>query len=135
MVNPLEFLLFYNFTYYHRIHEGLAIGAGFRVPTFEAIGGGGVHAEVRFYPSKRAFKGFYLAPKASANRLSVDDDRARAKSVGFRAGWQWFPSRHFSIGFGLGMDYYILTGEEDGDDFSVYEDTVPAIRFNIGYAW
>ena len=135
MVNPLEFFLFYNLTYYQRVSEGLALGGGFRVPTVRGIDGAGVHAEARFYTSKRALKGFYVAPKVSMNRFSDDGDRVTAVSMGIRGGWQWFAGRDFAIGFGLGMDYYVLSGSEDGDDFDIYDGTVPALRFNIGYAF
>ncbi|MFQ5568307.1 MAG: hypothetical protein ACE5G0_01445 [Rhodothermales bacterium] len=137
MVNPLEFFLFYNLTYYHSISPSVAIGAGFRVPTIKALDGAGVHAEARFYPSKRSLKGFYIAPKASINRFTEDDgnDSVTASSLGIRAGWQWFVGRDFSIGFGLGIDHYVLSGSSDDDDFDSVSGNVPALRFNIGYAW
>ena len=43
-------------------------------------------------------------------------------------------SDQFAIGLGLGIDYY--TGSvSDGHDFENYSGSVPALRFDIGFAW
>ena len=74
-----------------------------------------------------------MAPKVSFNRFTEDDgdEGVTAASLGLRAGWQWFVGRDFSIGFGLGIDHYFFSG----DDFHSFAQTLPALRFNIGYAW
>ena len=134
LVNPLEFFLFYNLTFLHRLSDNSAIAVGARTPTIRRLGGAGVNGEYRYYPKGRALKGFYFAPIVSINRLNADNESLTASSVGARAGWQWFAGSDFSIGFGLGLDYYIAKDSDD-DDLETFDGTVPALRFNLGYAW
>ena len=134
LVNPLEFFIFYNLTFLHRLNDNSAMAVGARTPTLARVGGAGINAEYRYYPKGTALKGFYFAPIASINRLTADDESLTATSVGARAGWQWFAGRDFSIGFGLGLDYYVAEDSDDGD-LSEYSGTIPALRFNIGYSW
>jgi len=56
-------------------------------------------------------------------------------SFGALVGWQWFPGDQFAIGLGIGVDYYIGAIEEDNGNMERYNGTVPALRFDIGYAW
>jgi hypothetical protein len=65
----------------------------------------------------------------------LDGFGANPFSFGVLVGWQWFPGDQFAIGFGIGLDYYIGTIEEDNGDFERYNGTVPALRFDIGYPW
>ena len=55
--------------------------------------------------------------------------------MGALIGWQWFPGDDFAIGLGIGADYYTGSVDENGSDFGNYSGTVPAVRFDIGYAW
>jgi len=131
VINPLKFFLFYNVSYYHKISDKVALGGGFQIPTIKGLGGIGVNAELRYYPSGKTLRGFYFAPNTSYNRLSVSDEPASAGSIGVLIGWQWFPGDDFAIGLGIGIDYY--TGENS--EFPNISGTVPAIRFDVGYAW
>ena len=156
VLNPLKFFVFYNLSYFHAISPNLAVGGGFQIPTAIAgdmFGGFGVNLEGRFYPSKRALKGFYIAPNVSVNSLTAttytydfDPNTGRqtehehsasalATSVGVLAGWQWFVGDDFAIGLGLGIDHYIVSTSDDVEDFATFTGTVLALRFDIGYGW
>lgn len=135
VINPLKFFLFYNLSYFHKIDNSIVIGGGFQLPTLKGITGFGVNAEVRIHPSKKALRGFYFAPNISFNNLSTDESSssAQAFSIGALIGWQWFPGDEFSMGLGIGIDHYFLSNSEDS--FTSYDGNVPAVRFDIGYAW
>jgi hypothetical protein len=137
VINPLKFFLFYNLSYFHKVSDKVAVGAGFQIPTIGGLGGFGINGEVRIYPSGKTLRGFYVAPNISYNHLTVNDenDGTSAFSIGALIGWQWFPGEDFAIGLGIGVDYYTGSLEDNGDDFSNYSGTVPAVRFDIGYAW
>lgn len=134
-VNPLKFFLFYNLTLYTKLSDRTAIGIGAQIPTLSGIDGFGLNAEFRIYPSGKSLRGFYFAPNISYNVLGSEnsDDKVTPFSVGVLLGWQWFPGDDFSIGFGLGVDYYEV--DTSDDDFNSVDGTVPAVRFDIGYAW
>ncbi|MBS1902336.1 MAG: hypothetical protein JSS75_01370 [Bacteroidetes bacterium] len=141
VVNPLKFFVFYNLSYYHAFSERIAGGIGLQTPTLSGISGFGANAELRFYPSKHALRGFYIAPNVSFNSLSSTDTYANNSvsattfSVGVLLGWQWFPGDDFAIGLGIGYDRYFLNGSTSGVMFGSYNGGVPALRFDIGYAW
>lgn len=135
VINPLKFLLFYNISYFHSVSDAAAIGVGIQVPTPKSINGFGVNAEARFYPTGRNLRGFYAAPNVSFNSLTDDEDNETVSisSAGGLVGWQWFPGDEFAIGLGIGIDYYFFSG--DDEDFNDFNGFVPALRFDIGYAW
>ena len=135
IINPLKFFLFYNLSYFHRINNSMAVGGGFQFPTLKGINGFGVNAEIRFHPSKKSLHGFYVAPNVSFNNLSTSGSSsdARVFSIGVLIGWQWFPGDDFAMGLGIGIDRYFLSNSKDA--FTSYDGNVPAIRFDIGYAW
>jgi len=135
VVNPLKLLLFYNISYFHKITDQTVIGGGIQIPTISGINGFGVNAEMRFHPSGKNLRGFYIAPNVSYNNLSSDDsdESVSITSVGGLLGWQWFPGDQFAMGLGIGVDYYFFSG--DDDSFSKLDGTAPALRFDIGYAW
>lgn len=135
IINPLKFFIFYNLTYYHTVNPNLAFGVGVQVPTFKGIDGIGINGELRFHPGGKSLRGFYAAPNFSYNYLKTGDVETEPFSIGLLFGWQWFPGDDFAIGFGLGIDYYIGTISDNDDLFSDYSGIVPALRFDIGYAW
>lgn len=137
IVNPLKFLVFYNLSFFHKVNEQAAIGAGVQFPTISGIDGFGLNLELRLHPSKRTLHGFYIAPNMSYNKLSSDEDREKldAFSLGALLGWQWFPGDDFAIGLGIGADYYISSAENSTGDLEKYKGFIPAVRFDIGYAW
>ena len=137
VINPLKFFIFYNLTYFHKISDKVALGAGFQIPTIGGLGGFGVNAEARIYPSGKTLRGFYVAPNISYNHLTVNNntDGTSAFSIGALIGWQWFPGDDFAIGLGIGVDYYTGSIDDNDNDFSNYSGSVPAVRFDIGYAW
>lgn len=143
-INPLKFLLFYNLSYYHALSDVVVVGGGLQVPTIEDVGGFGINAEVRLHPSAKRMRGFYVAPNISYNVFNstaaeTDGNSETALSIGVLLGWQWFPGDDFAMGLGIGVDKYIKTGS--GDNLgSAFNETfnsgvVPALRFDIGYAW
>lgn len=135
IINPLKFLLFYNISYFQKISDNIIVGGGIQVPTISGLNGFGANAEVRIHPNGKNLKGFYFAPNISYNHLTSDDESTSPFSVGVLAGWQWFPGEQFAIGFGIGLDYYIGSVESSNGDLDSYNGTVPALRFDIGYAW
>ncbi|MFZ1290924.1 MAG: hypothetical protein WAR79_12585 [Melioribacteraceae bacterium] len=137
VINPLKFFIFYNLSYFHKVSDKVALGGGFQIPTIGGLGGFGVNAEARIYPSGKTLRGFYIAPNISFNRLTVDgtDGGTSAFSFGALIGWQWFPGDDFAIGLGIGVDYYTGSVDKNDNDFSNYSGSVPAVRFDIGYAW
>jgi hypothetical protein len=135
IVNPLKFFLFYNLSYMHRVSPGVALGGGFQIPTPGGVDGWGVNAEVRYHPSGKSPGGFYLAPNFSYNSLQSGHHEATPVSVGVLLGWQWFPGDEFAIGFGLGVDRYWGSASEGKDEIKKFSGTLPALRFDIGYAW
>ncbi len=139
VVNPLKFFLFYNLSYYHAFSNTIAAGIGLQMPSL-ALSGFGVNAEVRFYPSEKALRGFYAAPNFSFNSLKYTGYYSDASSptitvttLGVLLGWQWFIGDDFAIGLGIGVDHYF--GSSTQEIFSSYNGTFPALRFDIGYAW
>jgi hypothetical protein len=135
VINPLKFFLFYNLSYFHALSPSLAIGGGFQIPTLPGLDGYGINAELRFYPSKHALRGFYLAPNLSFNSLSGGDEAISTTSVGVLVGWQWFPGDDFAMGLGIGVDRYFTSGAGRDNLFGDYSGTTPALRFDIGFAW
>lgn len=135
LVNPLKFFLFYNLSYLHRVSSDVVVGGGLQVPTLAGLEGFGVNAEIRFHPSGKAPRGFYIAPNVGYNRLRVGNLESEPFSVGVLLGWQWFPGDEFAMGLGIGVDYYTGSSTWDNDDLARYSGSVPALRFDIGYAW
>jgi hypothetical protein len=136
IINPLKFFLFYNLSYFHKIDDNIAIGGGFQLPTLSGMKGFGINAEIRFHPSKKALRGFYVAPNFSYNNLTTtifnSSSTANVSSIGVLIGWQWFPGEDFAMGLGIGVDHY-FSSKRDG--FGSYDGNIPAVRFDIGYAW
>jgi hypothetical protein len=135
VINPLKFFLFYNITYFQKISPKVSFGCGIQMPTIKDLNGFGVNAEIRYYPSGKTLRGFYIAPNVSYNHLSSDDATTSPVSIGGLIGWQWFPGEEFAIGLGIGIDYYSGKISEDNGDFEKYSGKVPVVRFDIGYAW
>jgi len=136
VINPLKFLIFYNLSYFHKITNTLIVGGGFQIPTPSEISGYGINGEVRLYPSGKNMRGFYVAPNVSYNSLSSDDGaKADIFSAGALVGWQWFPGDEFAIGLGIGIDHYSVSGNDENNEFDSFDGFVPALRFDIGYAW
>lgn len=135
VVNPLKFFIFYNLSYFHKISDKVALGGGFQIPTISGLGGFGINAEARIYPSGKTLRGFYIAPNISYNNLNVTGGSTSAFGIGALIGWQWFPGDDFAIGLGIGIDYYTGSVDDVDDDFNNYSGSVPAVRFDIGYAW
>jgi len=135
IINPLKFFLFYNLSYYRKIDNTIVIGGGFQLPTIKGVDGFGFNAEIRIHPSRRALRGFYIAPNISYNNLTTSGANSNANvfSIGALVGWQWFPGDEFAMGLGIGIDHYFLSNSKDA--FNSYDGNVPAIRFDIGYAW
>ena len=135
VVNPLKFLLFYNLSYFHRLSPSVVVGGGVQFPTPREVYGFGVNAEMRFYPSGKSPRGFYVAPNIAYNKLWSGEDQTEPFSVGVLIGWQWFPGEDFCMGLGIGADYYTGTVSDGSDDFQKFDGWAPALRFDIGYAW
>jgi hypothetical protein len=147
VVNPLKMFLFYNLSYYHALSKSIVVGGGLQMPTVSGISGFGANAEMRWHPSGKAMRGFYVAPNISFNTLSTKEtffdgstleSSATPISLGVLTGWQWFPGDEFAIGLGLGIDYYWISADAtDGETsvFGSYDGLAPALRFDIGYAW
>jgi hypothetical protein len=135
VINPLKFFLFYNLSYFQMVSPNLAIGGGLQAPTIKGLDGFGLNLEMRFYPSGKTLRGFYLAPNISYNKLSDEEMSTEPFSIGILAGWQWFPGDDFAIGLGIGIDYYNGTIDEEDGEMESYSGKVPALRFDIGYAW
>jgi len=135
VINPLKFFVFYNISYFHKVNDQVALGGGVQIPTISGIDGFGINAEARIYPSEKTLRGFYFAPNISYNNLDIGDGGTSAFSLGALVGWQWFPGDDFAIGLGLGIDYYTGSIDEANEDFTNYNGSVPAVRFDIGYAW
>ena len=134
-VNPLKFLLLYNLSCMHRASPNVAIGGGLQTPTLGGVDGWGVNAEVRIHPSGKSPRGFYIAPNVSYNNLHAGNTTSTPFSVGVLLGWQWFPGDEFAMGLGIGVDYYSGSTSGGDGDIMKYDGTVPALRFDIGYAW
>jgi hypothetical protein len=135
LVNPLKFFLLYNLTYMRRVSSDAVVGGGVQIPTIAGIDGFGVNAEVRFHPSGKAPRGFYIAPNIGYYRLRVGDVESNPFSIGVLLGWQWFPGDDFAMGLGIGFDYYTGSTADGNNDLERYSGNVPALRFDIGYAW
>ena len=136
-INPLKFFLFYNLSYYRKVSANIAVGGGLQMPALAGVTGFGVNGEMRFYPSGKTLRGFYLAPNISFNSLTSNSVTVSAFSAGGLVGWQLFPGDDFAMGLGIGIDQYFLSAS-DGDDvnfFDGYDGTFPALRFDIGYGW
>ena len=74
VINPLKFFFFYNISYFHKMSDKVALGGGFQIPTLGGLGGIGVNAELRYYPSAKTLRGFYFAPNISYNNFTVVND-------------------------------------------------------------
>jgi hypothetical protein len=135
LVNPLKFILLYNLSYMHRVSSSTVIGGGIQIPTPAGLHGVGFNAEVRIHPSGKAPRGFYIAPNVGYTSLSAGKSTANPLSVGVLLGWQWFPGDDFAIGLGIGVDYYSGSTSVSDEEIGKFDGTVPALRFDIGYAW
>jgi len=135
VINPLKFILFYNISYLHKFSDNTVAGFGIQTPTLSGIDGFGINAEVRLYPKGENMRGFYFAPNISYNHLTSGNVSSDPFSLGVLLGWQWFPGEQFALGLGLGVDHYWGSVSDSGGDFGKYNGFVPAIRFDIGYAW
>jgi hypothetical protein len=140
VINPLKFFLFYNLSYYHALSNSIAVGGGLQMPTISGLSGFGINAEMRWHPSGKALRGFYVAPNISFNSLtetvSSREETTTPFSIGLLAGWQWFPGDDFAMGLGIGFDYYTgSTSSNSESSITKYSGTLPALRFDIGYAW
>ena len=135
VINPLKFFLFYNISYFGKISDNLVIGAGIQTPTIKGITGFGINAETRFYPNGKNMRGFYFAPNIAYNNIRADGSSITPFSIGALIGWQWFPGEQFSMGLGIRVDYYTGSINNRHEDLESYHGSVPAIRFDIGYAW
>lgn len=138
-INPLKFFLFYNATYYRKLNNTIVVGAGFQIPTLKDVGGFGINAELRLHPLGKALSGVYLAPNVSYNSLSSKQNSftTSATSIGALLGWQWFPGEQFAMGLGIGMDYYMLSSNDNDVNsfYSSFQGSSPALRFDIGFGW
>jgi len=135
VINPIKFILFYNISYFHKFSEHTIAGFGIQTPTLSGIDGFGINAEIRLYPKGQNMKGFYFAPNISYNHLTAGSGSTDPSSLGVLLGWQWFPGDQFALGLGIGIDHYWGSVSDNGNDFGRYNGFVPAIRFDIGYAW
>lgn len=81
----------------------------------------GGNFELRYYPSGKTLRGFYVAPNFSVSSLSAFRSSGTATTIGVLMGWQWFPGDDFALGLGIGIDRYILSKEGDYD-FSSYSE-------------
>jgi hypothetical protein len=141
VINPLKFFLFYNLSYYRAVSKNIVVGGGLQMPTPSGLSGFGINAEMRFHPSGKALRGFYIAPNISYNSLtetiSGNETTTNPFSIGILAGWQWFPGDEFAMGLGIGVDYYTgsISDNSETSSLTKFEGAVPALRFDIGYAW
>jgi hypothetical protein len=135
LINPLKFFLFYNLSYMHRVSSDIVVGGGFQTPTIAGIDGWGFNAEVRIHPSGKAPRGFYIAPNFGYNSLSSGNTSVTPLSFGILLGWQWFPGDDFAMGLGIGVDHYSGSTSSNNSDLGKFDGNVPALRFDIGYAW
>ncbi|MBU0473421.1 MAG: hypothetical protein KKF62_04600 [Bacteroidetes bacterium] len=138
VINPLKFFLLYNISYFHKISESTDIGFGIQTPTIEGVSGIGFNFEVRYHPKGKNMGGFYIAPNVSYNILSSTSSSGsdtKLSSIGGLLGWQWFPGDEFAIGLGIGIDLYTGSQKDGWDIYENYEGLMPAVRFDIGYAW
>jgi hypothetical protein len=135
IINPLKFFLFYNLSYFNRISDNIAIGGGLQTPTLAGVSGFGINAEMRYYPTGKMLRGFYIAPNISYNDLTFEDESVSPFSIGLLVGWQWFIGDEFAIGLGIGIDYYTGKKSDNSGKIENYSGKVPALRFDIGYAW
>lgn len=135
VVNPLKFLLFYNLSYFHTLSPSVALGGSVQFPTPKDVNGYGLSAEIRFYPSGKSPKGFYVAPNVAYNKLWSGEEETEPFSAGVLVGWQWFPGSDFALGLGIGVDYYTGSVSDGQEEFDSYDGWAPALRFDIGYAW
>jgi hypothetical protein len=151
-VSPVKYIVFYNLTYYRKLSDMWVIGAGLSGPTFggkidnsTSIGGYGINLEARYYPKGTAPLGFYIAPNFYYNTVSVTDGTNYEylwMTGGILLGFQFFPTQDFSVGCGIGVDYFVPTEKRDGQTVSADNQDIlpgtrmlPAIRFDFGYAW
>jgi hypothetical protein len=144
VLNPLKFILYYNLSYYRKINNSLVLGGGLQIPTIKDIKGWGLNLEARLHPSAKGPRGFYVAPNFSYNSISStyhdtyntqSEQSVSSTSLGVLLGWQWFPGDEFAIGLGIGTDYYFLSTSDKYGLFGSYDGWIPALRFDIGYAW
>ena len=135
IVNPLKFFLFYNLSYLHRVSPNITLGGGFQIPTPAGVDGWGINAELRIHPSGKSLRGFYVAPNISYNNLRSGNNEATPFSIGILLGWQWFPGDEFAMGLGIGVDHYSGSASAGNGDITKFDGNVPALRFDIGYAW
>ncbi len=134
-VNPVKFFVFYNLNYYRSISASSVIGGGAQIPTFKSAKGYGFQAEYRYHFGGRAPVGFYTAPNFSYNKIEIKNVAGEPISAGILFGWQWMFENNFAMGIGLGGDYYFLRSTIIERDFNLVNGFLPAIRFDVGFAW
>jgi hypothetical protein len=127
-LNPVKFAWMYNLTYYRNINNTIVVGGGFQVPTalaMEDYSGFGLNASMRFYPTGKNMRGFFIEPNVTFNTLSEKtsqyvtdpttgngqyqevENTYRPLTIGVLTGWQWFMGDNFSMGLAVGADNYM----------------------------
>ncbi|MEP7233948.1 MAG: hypothetical protein ABI778_01510 [Ignavibacteriota bacterium] len=137
-INPLEFIFFWNLSYYHAVTDVVGVGIGLRLPSISVIHGFGASLEARIHPSGKALRRFYVAPNFAYNHLTVgtgaDEVALNTSSIGLLLGWQWFVGDAFAIGLGAGFDHFFGDVSTNAD-LATFSGNLPALRFDIGYGW
>lgn len=131
-LNPVKFWTMYNITYYQKITGNIVVGVGIQAPTAmldQNITGLGGTVEIRYYPTGKNLRGFYIAPNISYTRLKSQNSYASDVdpfSVGMLTGWQWFTRDNFGISMAIGADQYLHPSKSPGE----YARTIPLISYN-----
>lgn len=145
----VSYILALNVSWVHALSEGTAadigVELGFSQPAW------GISGEFRIYPGKKSLRGFYYAPIGSliwSTPAYYDESTGILQQptqvtldIGAVAGWQWFPTSDFALGFALGFESnFPLTGNPYRNDlvpFSQgnFEQLFPVLQLNVGYGW
>lgn len=114
-----------------------------------SFSGLGLLPEYRFYVTKEALDGFYLAPFMKYNNFTLKNDEEDFKGslnayrFGAKAGFQWLMGKRKSFVMDLAFggkysDFNLKVKEGSEDDFdneNLFQGFSPELHFAIGYAF
>ena len=150
--NPLGLIIGIGKINYERklgTHSSVQLGASYFSYTSDGSGisGLGLVPEYRFYVTGDAIGGFYLAPFAKYNALTLKDNDSRGTvswySGGAKAGFQWIMGKKetFVMDLAFGGKYSDFNlrvkegAESDFDNTDLFEGFSPELHFAIGFAF
>lgn len=134
---PTDNIIFYNLNYFRKINCKNTLGIDLKYPANKNIKGYSIGVEYRYYMFSNALDGFYIASGISNSKLSEDGKSQIVEIYSFDilAAYSIIFGKHFTLDLGLGLKYNTGPYLQNQELQSGYSNTLPNIRFAIGWAF